>query len=109
MTNSPSFDSAPKAIKYAHEWAEAERFSSVMNHGENSAPAAIYRKRSTGKGKRDLKAKEKRPEFAYTVVSSWIEKPEGAGHLVMVVSASGVEQLHGPWMCWSAAVSQKGI
>lgn len=80
-----SFDRASLAIKYAHDWATSSRFTAIIAKRENWPPAAIYRRKV---GMR----------FDYVVASSWEESPEGVGPLVMIVSASGIEKLEGPWM-----------
>jgi hypothetical protein len=91
VTITQSFDRASLAIKYAHEWAESMRFEAIIAKQANSAPAAIYRLKRPGKFTATT------AKYSYTIASAWEEKPDGAGNLVMIVSASGIEKLEGPW------------
>lgn len=87
-----TFDRASHAIKYAHEWAPQQRFEASMRKETNSPPAAIYRRSTTGKSRRQAAG------FIYTIASAWEPMPEKAGTLVAIVSAAGMEQLCGPWL-----------
>ena len=93
MSELLSFESAIPAIKRAHKLSEGWRRMAQRDTPQhpNSPPVHIWR-RSTKK--RDRTA----AHYIYTLGSGWEETPDGVGALVMSVSASGREGLHGPWL-----------